>query len=122
VIIDSYGARFEELNIDLFKEAIKPLGKVLEDADMTKKEVNKVVLVGGSTRIPKIRKMVEEFIGDQSKVRRHKRCAVNSAVRTRARLVNSAVRTRARLVRTVLSRMLSKSYVYSCIPHAFPWL
>jgi heat shock protein 5 len=61
-------ARFEELNMDLFKEAIEPMRKVLEDADMTKAEVHKVVLVGGSTRIPKIKKMVEDFIGDKDKV------------------------------------------------------
>jgi heat shock protein 5 len=61
-------ARFEELNMDLFKEAIIPMKKVLEDAEMTKAEVNKVVLVGGSTRIPKVRQMVQDFIGDKSKV------------------------------------------------------
>merc|ERR1711993_70081 len=39
----------------------KPVGKVLEDADMTKKEVDEIVLVGGSTRIPKIQQLVKEF-------------------------------------------------------------
>merc|ERR1712038_481912 len=54
-------AKFEELNMDLFRSTMKPVGKVLEDADMTKKEVDEIVLVGGSTRIPKIQQLVKEF-------------------------------------------------------------
>jgi len=54
-------AKFEELNIDLFKGTLKPVQKVLEDADLTKKEIDEIVLVGGSTRIPKIQSLVKEF-------------------------------------------------------------
>ena len=54
-------AKFEELNMDLFRGTLKPVQKVLEDADMTKKDVNEIVLVGGSTRIPKIQSLVKEF-------------------------------------------------------------
>merc|ERR1712045_935215 len=54
-------AKFEELNMDLFRSTMKPVGKVLEDADMTKKEVDEIVLVGGSTRIPKIQTLVKEY-------------------------------------------------------------
>jgi len=54
-------AKFEELNLDLFRNTMKPVKKVLEDADLTKKEVDEVVLVGGSTRIPKIQALVKEF-------------------------------------------------------------
>jgi len=54
-------AKFEELNMDLFRSTMKPVGKVLEDADMTKKEVDEIVLVGGSTRIPKVQQLVKEF-------------------------------------------------------------
>merc|ERR1712241_1101549 len=54
-------AKFEELNMDLFRSTMKPVGKVLEDADMTKKEVDEIVLVGGSTRIPKVQALVKEF-------------------------------------------------------------
>jgi len=54
-------AKFEELNLDLFRNTMKPVKKVLEDADLTKKEVDEVVLVGGSTRIPKIQSLVKEF-------------------------------------------------------------
>merc|ERR1719367_2340244 len=43
-------AKFEELNMDLFRGTLKPVQKVLEDADLTKKDVDEIVLVGGSTR------------------------------------------------------------------------
>merc|ERR1719375_781757 len=45
-------AKFEELNMDLFRSTLKPVQKVLEDADMQKSEIDEIVLVGGSTRIP----------------------------------------------------------------------
>lgn len=54
-------ARFEELNSDLFRRTLKPVEKVLKDAGLSKGEVHEVVLVGGSTRIPKIQQMVSEF-------------------------------------------------------------
>ena len=54
-------ARFEELNIDLFKKTLGPVQKVLEDADMKKDEVDEIVLVGGSTRIPKVQALLKEF-------------------------------------------------------------
>ncbi|CAB3382891.1 Hypothetical predicted protein [Cloeon dipterum] len=54
-------AKFEELNMDLFRSTLKPVQKVLEDADMNKKDIDEIVLVGGSTRIPKIQQLVKEF-------------------------------------------------------------
>merc|ERR1712004_282496 len=54
-------AKFEELNMDLFRSTMKPVQKVLEDADMQKKDVDEIVLVGGSTRIPKVQQLVKEF-------------------------------------------------------------
>merc|ERR1719184_382029 len=54
-------AKFEELNMDLFRGTLKPVQKVLEDADLSKKDVDEIVLVGGSTRIPKIQSLVKEF-------------------------------------------------------------
>ncbi|XP_041916070.1 endoplasmic reticulum chaperone BiP-like [Alosa sapidissima] len=54
-------AKFEELNMDLFRSTMKPVQKVLEDADMKKSDVDEIVLVGGSTRIPKIQQLVKEF-------------------------------------------------------------
>lgn len=53
-------AKFEELNMDLFRSTLKPVQKVLEDADMNKKDVHEIVLVGGSTRIPKVNNEVLE--------------------------------------------------------------
>ncbi|XP_073828911.1 heat shock protein 70 cognate 3 [Musca autumnalis] len=56
-------AKFEELNMDLFRSTLKPVQKVLEDADMNKKDVHEIVLVGGSTRIPKVQQLVKDFFG-----------------------------------------------------------
>merc|ERR1719464_155873 len=54
-------ARFEELNNDLFRQTLKPLEVVMKDAGMKKGEIHEIVLVGGSTRIPKIQKLVKDF-------------------------------------------------------------
>ncbi|KAI3420382.1 Heat shock 70 kDa protein C [Globodera pallida] len=54
-------AKFEELNMDLFRGTLKPVQKVLEDADLKKEDVHEVVLVGGSTRIPKVQQLLKEF-------------------------------------------------------------
>jgi len=54
-------ARFEELNNDLFRQTLGPVEKVMKDADMTKKEVDEIVLVGGSTRIPKIQELIKDY-------------------------------------------------------------
>merc|ERR1712146_660924 len=54
-------ARFEELNLELFKKTLGPVGKVLTDADLEKSEVDEVVLVGGSTRIPKVQSLLKEY-------------------------------------------------------------
>lgn len=56
-------AKFEELNMDLFRSTMKPVQKVLEDADLQKKDIDEIVLVGGSTRIPKVQQLVKEFFG-----------------------------------------------------------
>jgi len=54
-------AKFEELNMELFKSTLKPVKKVLEDAGMKKAEIHEIVLVGGSTRIPKVQSLVKDF-------------------------------------------------------------
>uniref|UniRef100_A0A914VPZ4 Endoplasmic reticulum chaperone BIP n=1 Tax=Plectus sambesii TaxID=2011161 RepID=A0A914VPZ4_9BILA len=54
-------AKFEELNMDLFRSTMKPVQKVLEDSDLRKDEVQEIVLVGGSTRIPKVQQLITEF-------------------------------------------------------------
>lgn len=54
-------ARFEELCADLFKKTITPVQQVLDDASMKKSEIDEIVLVGGSTRIPKVQQLMKDF-------------------------------------------------------------
>jgi len=54
-------ARFEELCADLFKGTLEPVEKALRDAKMDKSSINDIVLVGGSTRIPKVQKLLQDF-------------------------------------------------------------
>lgn len=54
-------ARFEELNADLFRGTLEPVEKSLRDAKMDKAQIHDIVLVGGSTRIPKIQKLLQDF-------------------------------------------------------------
>merc|ERR1711939_80055 len=56
-------ARFEELNLDLFKKTLGPVGKVMEDGDLAKTEIDELVLVGGSTRIPKFQSLLKDYFG-----------------------------------------------------------
>lgn len=58
-------AKFEELNMDLFKKCIPPLDNVLKDAGISKSQISEVVLVGGSTRIPKIIEIVRDYFGKE---------------------------------------------------------
>ncbi|KAG8696991.1 ATPase with role in protein import into the ER [Ceratobasidium sp. 394] len=53
-------AKFEELNVDLFKRTLGPVAKVLQDVNLNPKDVDDVVLVGGSTRIPAIRQLLKD--------------------------------------------------------------
>merc|ERR1711866_10523 len=54
-------ALFEQLNMDLFRKCMEPVEKVLCDAKMDKGHVHEVVLVGGSTRIPKVQQLLQDF-------------------------------------------------------------
>lgn len=54
-------ARFEELNADLFRSTLEPVEKSLRDAKMDKATIHDIVLVGGSTRIPKVQKLLQDF-------------------------------------------------------------
>merc|ERR1712093_971920 len=54
-------ARFEEMNTDYFRKCLEPVEKVLRDAKISKDRVDEVVLVGGSTRIPKLQSMLKDF-------------------------------------------------------------
>jgi heat shock protein 5 len=54
-------ARFEELNSDLFKKTMGPVKQVLDDSGLKKSDVDEIVLVGGSTRIPKVQQLIKDF-------------------------------------------------------------
>lgn len=54
-------ARFEELCGDLFRKTFEPVEKVIKDSGLSKGQINEIVLVGGSTRIPKIQKQLSDF-------------------------------------------------------------
>ena len=56
-------ARFEELCSDLFRQTLEPVEKALRDAKMDKSMIHEIVLVGGSTRIPKIQKLLQDYMG-----------------------------------------------------------
>merc|ERR1719262_1211069 len=54
-------ARFEEINSDLFKNTLGPVKQVLEDSGLKKNQIDEIVLVGGSTRIPKVQQLIKDF-------------------------------------------------------------
>ena len=56
-------AKFEELNMGMFKNTLIPVQKVLEDAKLKKSDIDEIVLVGGSTRIPKVQQLIKDFFG-----------------------------------------------------------
>uniref|UniRef100_A0A673GX93 Heat shock protein family A (Hsp70) member 1B n=1 Tax=Sinocyclocheilus rhinocerous TaxID=307959 RepID=A0A673GX93_9TELE len=58
-------ARFEELCSDLFRGTLEPVEKALRDAKMDKSQIDDIVLVGGSTRIPKIQKLLQDFFNSR---------------------------------------------------------
>jgi len=58
-------ARFEELNADLFRGTLEPVEKALRDSKLDKGGVQDIVLVGGSTRIPKVQKLLQDFFNER---------------------------------------------------------
>ncbi|KAI0651310.1 heat shock protein 70 [Trametes meyenii] len=58
-------AKFEELNMDLFRKTMKPVEQVLKDANLKKEDIDEIVLVGGSTRIPKVQQLLKEYFGKE---------------------------------------------------------
>lgn len=59
-------ARFEEMNMDLFRKCLDPVEKVLRDAKLSKDKIDDIVLVGGSTRIPKLQSMLSNFFNGKT--------------------------------------------------------
>ena len=62
-------ARFEDLCGDLFRKCIPPVEQVLKDGKMAKSEIHEVVLVGGSTRIPKVQQLIKDFFNGKEPCR-----------------------------------------------------
>lgn len=56
---------FEELNTDLFQKILTPIKTVLEEGQLSKEDVDEIVLVGGSTRIPRIRQLIAQYFGKE---------------------------------------------------------
>jgi L1 cell adhesion molecule like protein len=59
-------AKFEELNMDYFRKCMAPVEKVLQDSSLSKSQVHEIVLVGGSTRIPKVQEMLSDFFNGKN--------------------------------------------------------
>ena len=59
-------AKFEELCMDLFRQCMPPVENVLKDAELSKGQVHEIVLVGGSTRIPKVQQMLSDFFNGKA--------------------------------------------------------
>ena len=59
-------ARFEEINMDLFRSTLGPVEQALKDARLSKSQIDEIVLVGGSTRIPKVQKLLEDFFNGKT--------------------------------------------------------
>ncbi|EJD54225.1 hypothetical protein AURDEDRAFT_79060 [Auricularia subglabra TFB-10046 SS5] len=58
-------AKFEELNSDLFRKTMRPVEQVLKDAGIKKEDITDIVLVGGSTRIPKVQQLLRDYFGKE---------------------------------------------------------
>ena len=58
-------AKFEELCHDLFESTLEPVRKAMSDAKLTKNDIDKVILVGGSTRIPKVQELIKNELGKE---------------------------------------------------------
>ena len=62
-------SKLEDLCMDLFKKCIPPLEKCLKDGRRSKSQIDEVILVGGSSRIPKIQQMIQEFLMERSLIK-----------------------------------------------------
>ena len=56
-------ANFEEMNMDYFRKCMEPVEKVIRDSKLSKSQIDEIVLVGGSTRIPKVQQLLSEYFG-----------------------------------------------------------
>jgi len=56
-------AKFEDMNMDYFRKCMEPVEKVIRDSKLSKSQIQQIVLVGGSTRIPKVQQLLSDFFG-----------------------------------------------------------
>lgn len=88
-------ARFEELNSDLFKKTLGPVKKAMDDADMKKSDIDEIVLVGGSTRIPKVQELLRTYFDGKEPnkgVNPDEAVAFGAAVQVRCRRTSLCLR------------------------------
>nr|KAG5699014.1 hypothetical protein BaRGS_025408 [Batillaria attramentaria] len=78
---------FEDLNYDLFKKALQPIDRVLEATELSRDQVDEVVLVGGSTRIPKVRELIRDYFGKKPNTAVDPELAVASGVSVQAGII-----------------------------------
>lgn len=81
---------FEELNADLFQKILAPIKTVLEEGRLEKDEVDEVVLVGGSTRIPRVRQIISEYFGKEVNTRVDPDLAVVTGVALQAGIMGGS--------------------------------
>ncbi|XP_069060220.1 heat shock 70 kDa protein 13 [Pleurodeles waltl] len=81
---------FETLNEDLFQKILEPIEQVLKEGHLHKKEVDEIVLVGGSTRIPRIRQMIQDFFGKYPNISIDPDLAVVTGVAIQAGIVGGS--------------------------------
>lgn len=77
-------SKFEHLNAELFTKTLEPVKQVLKDAGLAKTDIDEIVMVGGSTRIPKIQQLIKDFFGlsqlPQHKVNPDEAVAIGAAI------------------------------------------
>ena len=78
---------FEDLNKDLLLKVLEPIDKVLENVEMTNQDVDEIVLVGGSTRIPKVRELVAEYFEKEPNTSIEPELAVATGVSIQAGII-----------------------------------
>lgn len=81
---------FEELNADLFQKILAPIKTVLEEGRLEKDKVDEVVLVGGSTRIPRVRQIISEYFGKEVNTRVDPDLAVVTGVALQAGIMGGS--------------------------------
>lgn len=78
---------FEDLNKDLLIKVLEPIDRVLEEVEMTRDDIDEVVLVGGSTRIPKVRELVAEYFNKEPNTSVEPELAVGTGVSIQAGII-----------------------------------